>query len=195
MAIDGEENVLVPLPFASGSPPGNVVKLDHATLPRSAKECPGPSNAPRKPVKVSTFIQGQVGYQPTPVGVARDPQCMCWAVSSIFGSPSIAWYDDEGVLLPPGPVGKGPVVGGGFFETFNPLGLAFATDGTLFFVDLHLSVGPGGISAGAGRGALYQVTFTNGIAGPPTAIATGLDYPVSVTTCTPAKQICPAPRR
>jgi hypothetical protein len=195
MAIDGEGDVLVPLPFADGFPPGNVVKLDHSTLPRSGRDCPGPSNAPRKPVKVSTFIQGQIGNQPTPVGIARDPKCKCWAVSSIFGSPSIAWYDDAGTLLAPGPAGKGPVVGGGFVGTFNPLGLAFATDGTLFFIDVHLTVGPGGIGPEAGQGALYQVTFTNGIAGNPTAIATGLDYPVSVTTCTPAKQICPAPRR
>jgi hypothetical protein len=195
MAVDRNGDLLVPLPFADGFPPGNVVRLDHRTLPRSAKECPGPSNAPRKPIKVTTFIQGQFAYQPTPVGIARDPQCSCWAVSSVFGSPSIVWYDDSGSPLPPGPLGKGPVVGGGLVNTFNPLGLAFATDGTLFFIDIHLQVGPDGIGAGSGIGALYQVTFSSGVAAPPRAIASGLDYPVSVTTCTPAKQVCPTPLR
>jgi hypothetical protein len=194
MAIDTKDNVLVPLPFGDGAPPGSVVKLEAASLPRSAKECPGPGNAPRKPVKVSTFIAGQLLYQPIPVGIARDPQCKCWAVSSIFGAPSIAWYDDNGLLLPPGPAGKGPVLGGGLIGTFNPLGLAFAPDGTLFFVDVHLAIGPGGIGPGDAAGALYQVTFTNGVPGVPTQVASGLDYAVSVTTCVPAKQICPKPR-
>ena len=144
---------------------------------------------------MTPFIQGQVPYQPIPVGIARDPQCKCWAVSSIFGVPSIAWYDDDGLPLLPGPIGKGPVFGGGLIGTFNPLGLAFAPDGTLFFIDVHLEIGAGGIGPGAASGALYQVTFTDGVPGVPTKIADGLDYPVSVTTCSPARQICPAPRR
>jgi hypothetical protein len=195
LAVDAHDNLLVPLPFADGNPPGEIARLDHATLPKSARECPGPSNAPRKRVRVTTFIQGQIGYQPVPVGIARDPQCRCWAVTSIFGSPSIAWYDDSGAPLPPAPAGKGPVFGGGAVGTFNPLGLAFAPDGTLFFVDIHLLIGPGGIGPASGQGALYQVTFSQGLPSALAQIASGLDYPVSITTCVPAKQVCPAPRR
>jgi len=193
MAVDAHDNLLVPLPFGTGTPPGEIALLDHSSLPRSAKECPAPSNAPRRPVRTSTFIAGQFFYQPIPVGIARDPQCRCWAVSSVFGSPSIAWYDDTGLPLPPGPVGKGPVLGGGAVGTFNPLGLDFAPDGTLFFVDAHLTVGSGGIGPEDGQGALMEVPFTNGIPSPPAAIAPGLYYPVSVTTCVPAVRTCPTP--
>jgi hypothetical protein len=195
MAIDAHDNLLVPLPFGDGTPPGRVAKLERATLPRSARECPGPSNAPKRPVGVSTFIGGELFYAPIPVGIARDPQCKCWAVSSVFGTPSIAWYDDSGAPLPPGPVGKGPVIGGGAIGTFNPLGLAFAPDGTLFFVDVHLGVGPGGLGPADGQGGLYQVTFTNGVPSPPTNVAPGLYYPVGVTTCAPALRVCPTPLR
>src|SRR5581483_2648993 len=153
---------------------------------KSAAACPGPLNTPKKQPTMSAFIQG---LQPTPVGIARDPSCSCWAVSSVFGMPSIAWYDDSGNPY----VGKGPVLGGGLFGTFNPLGLAFAADGTLFFVDIHLSVGSGGIGSSDGQGGLYEVDFTNGVPGVPTQVVGGLYYPVSVTTCTPAKQICPYP--
>jgi hypothetical protein len=185
MAVDKHDNLLVPLPFANGTPPGVVAKIDNATIPRSAKACPGPSNTPRKQPTMSTFIQG---LQQTPVGIARDPSCSCWAVSSVFGTPSIAWYDDSG-----NPVARPPVVGGGVFGTFNPLGLAFAADGTLFFVDIHLSAGTGGIGSSDGQGGLYEVTFTSGVPSVPTKVVPGLYYPVSVTTCTPAKQICPTP--
>jgi hypothetical protein len=182
---------LVPLPFGDDVPPGRVAKLERASLPKSAKDCPGPSNMPRKPISVSTFIQGQFLYQPIPVGIARDVACKCWAVTSIFGSPSVAWYDDSGAPLPPGPAGKGPVLGGGLFGTFNPLGLAFAPDGTLFFIDIHLQPNDEGVGPAEGEGGLYQVTFTNGVASVPIAVATGLHYPVSVTTCTPAVRVCP----
>ena len=199
MAVDAHDNLLVPLPFGDGAPPGYVAKLDAATIPKSAKECPSPSNAPRKPVKVTKFISGQFVYQPIPVGIARDPACKCWAVSSIFGAPSVAWYDDDGTLLPPGPLGKGPLLGGGLIGTFDPLGLAFAPDGTLFFVDTHLSVGVNaetasfGIGPQDGAGALYEVTFDNGVPGVPRKVYGGESYPVSVTTCTPSKRVCPHP--
>jgi len=195
MAVDGHDDLLVPLPFGDGIPPGRIAKLDHKTLPASAKDCPGPTNAPRRPIGVSTFIQGQLLYQPIPVGIARDPQCRCWAASSVFGAPSVAWYDDDGAPLPPGAAGKGPILGGGFFGTFNPLGLAFAPDGTLFFVDVHLTIGSGGIGPQSGAGAVYEVTFAGGIPSAPTQIASGFDYPVSVTTCTQGRVVCPTSLR
>ncbi len=38
-----------------------------------------------------------------------------------------------------------------------------------------------------------KVTFTNGQPSAPVAIATGFDFPTSVTVCVPAKQVCPYP--
>jgi hypothetical protein len=192
MAVDAHDNVLAAMPTGDdGSPPGRIIKLESTTLPRSARECPGPSNTPRRPIRISTFIQESLAYQPVPAGIARDPQCKCWAVSSLFGTPSIAWYDDNGNPLPPGPVGKGPVVGGGAVGTFNPFGIAFAPDGTLFFIDIHLVAGPGGIGPEDGQGGLYEVTFSSGVPSAPTKIASGFSYPVSVTTCAPSEQVCP----
>jgi len=92
-------------------------------------------------------------------------------------------------------VGKGPVLGGGLFGTFNPLGLGVAPDGTLFFVDVHLTPNSSGIGPADGQGGVYQVTFSAGVPSTPTSIASGLFYPVSITTCTPGRAVCPTPLR
>ncbi len=40
-----------------------------------------------------------------------------------------------------------------------------------------------------------KVTFTNGQPATPVAVATGFDFPTSVTVCVPAKAVCPVPDR
>ncbi len=197
LAVDGSDNVYVPEPGANdpatGTLPGfgRVLKFESSSLPKSAADCPGPSNMPTAQVTSSVFIQGSPGYQPFPSGIARDPSCNCWAVSSVFGFPAVAWYDDGGHPF----VGKGPVVGG----QFTPFGLAFSPAGNLFLVDIHVTCtgdpteGGGGVGCGPAdyAGQILEVTFSNGIPSTPLAIAQGLNYPVSVTTCDPSKRICP----
>jgi hypothetical protein len=79
---------------------------------------------------------------------------------------------------------------------WNPFGLAFAPDGTLYFVDIHLHCDPGLTNCGPATkaGRVLKVTFANGQPQTPTTIATGLDFPTSVTVCLPRKQTCPVPR-
>src|SRR5581483_1884053 len=55
MAVDAHDNLLVPLPFANGNPPGMVAKVDAATIPKSAAACPGPLNTPKKQPTMSAF--------------------------------------------------------------------------------------------------------------------------------------------
>jgi hypothetical protein len=78
---------------------------------------------------------------------------------------------------------------------WNPFGLAFAPDGTLYFVHLH--GGPGLTDCGPTTkgGRVLKVMFANGQPGTPTPITTGLDFPTSVTVCVPGKQTCPIPSR
>ena len=83
-------------------------------------------------------------------------------------------------------VGKDP-------NGFNPFGIAFAPDGTLYFDDIHLACT--GTLTGCGpaskAGRVLRVTFSNGQPSTPTAIATGLDFPTSVTVCGTRGNSCP----
>jgi hypothetical protein len=79
---------------------------------------------------------------------------------------------------------------------YNPFGLAFAPDGTLYFVDIHitcknnelLNCGPANYG-----GRVMKVTFNGGQPSTPAVVHGGFDFPTSVTVCVPAKQNCPYP--
>ena len=79
---------------------------------------------------------------------------------------------------------------------WNPFGLAYAPDSTMYFVDIHLHCGPGLTDCGPATkgGRVLKVTFANGQPQTPTTIATGLDFPTSATVCVPGEQTCPVPR-
>ncbi len=200
LATDDQGNVYVPEPGApdpndpSGNTPGGrVLEFAASSLPTSAADCPAPSNMPTTPVQSSVFIQGSLQNQPFPSGIARDPQCNCWAVTSVLGSPAVEWYDDTGSVH----VGKGPVPAG----NFNPFGLAFTPAGDLYIADIHVScanppsVSNPGPNCGPvnGMGQILRVTFTSGVPSPPATIAGGYSFPVSVTTCDPTQRTCPSP--
>lgn len=187
---------------ATGAPSGRVLRIDHASLPASARDC-GPNGLYSKDqLKTSTFFQGSLQLLPFPLGIALDPTCNCWAIGSAIGDPAIAWIDGQGQPLanrPPIPgtsladVGKNP-------NGYNPFGLAFAPDGTLYFVDIHVECKAGGSAAGldcgpASKGGReMKATFAAGKPSAPTPIDTGLDFPTGVTVCVPTKAtICPQP--
>jgi hypothetical protein len=74
--------------------------------------------------------------------------------------------------------------------------MAFAPDGTLYFVDIHITckallTGCGPASYG---GRVMRVTVTNGQPSAPVAVAGGFDFPTSVTICVPSRSTCPYPR-
>ncbi len=192
LTLDDNGDVLLP---QAGSQ--SVLRFDHGSFPSGPAACPGGA-APAGSVKSSVFFQGSASTLPFPAGIAKDPTCGCFAISSFFGDPSIEWVDATGRPVPghtsvPGEtldqLGQDP-------NGFNPFGLAFAPDGTLFFIDIHITCqnnvltncGPGDY-----QGRTMEVTFTGGKANLPTVVHGGFDFPTSVTVCVPARQNCPYP--
>ena len=186
MALADNGDVLVPNVGTS-----SVLRFAASSLPTGASQCPG-GIYPRSKVHVSTF--DKVSF---PAGVAKDPTCDCFAVSSYIGDPSIRFVSqsgqpeaDRGTV--PGTtiadLGKSP-------GQYNPFGMAFAPDGTLYFIDIHIACK--GLLTGCGPasygGRVMKVTFTNGQPSTPVAVATGFDFPTSVTVCVPATTVCPYP--
>ena len=131
MALAANDDLLVPNVGTS-----SVLRFAHSSLPTSASECPG-GVYPRAKVKVSTFFKASF-----PAGIARDPTCGCYTVSSYIGDPSIVWVSASGQPEP----GRGSVPGttvadlGQSADQYNPFGMAFAPDGTLYFIDIHIRV-------------------------------------------------------
>jgi len=187
MAVASNDDLLVPNVGTS-----SVLRFVHASLPTSAAQCPG-GVYPRAKVQVSTFVKG-LSF---PAGIAADPTCGCFAVSSYIGNPSIVWVSASGSPEP----GRGPVPGtavadlGKSPDQYNPFGMAFAPDGTLYFVDIHIAcTGPlTGCGPASYGGRVMRVTFANGQPSTPVTVAGGFDFPTSVTVCVPAQMRCPYP--
>ena len=188
MALADNGDVLVPNVGTS-----SVLRFPDASLPTSAAQCPG-GLYPRSKVHVSTFVKGL----PFPAGIAKDPTCDCFAISSYIGNPGIRFYTQSGApdtafTSVPGTsidnLGKSP-------GQYNPFGMAFAPDGTLYFVDIHVQC-KGGLLTGCGPagygGRVMKVSFTGGTPSTPVQVAGGFDFPTSVTLCVPATQTCPYP--
>ena len=97
MALADNGDVLVPNVGTS-----SVLRFAHSTLPTSASECPG-GIYPRSKVHVSTFVQ-DLSF---PAGIAKDPTCDCFAISSYIGNPGIHWVTSNGQPEP----GRGSVPG------------------------------------------------------------------------------------
>jgi hypothetical protein len=187
MALADNGDLLVPNVGTS-----SVLRFAQSSMPTGASQCPG-GIYPRTKVHVSTFVK--VTF---PAGIAKDPTCGCFAVSSYIGDPSIIWVTRDGRPEP----GRGPVPGttiaqlGKNPDQYNPFGMAFAPDGTLYFIDIHITckatlTGCGPASYG---GRVMKVTFSGGQPSTPVAIATGFDFPTSVTVCVPAIAVCPYPK-
>jgi hypothetical protein len=187
MALAPNGDLLVPNVGTS-----SVLRFARASLPTNAWQCPG-GVYPRNRVDVSDFAN-----VPFPAGIAEDPTCGCYAVSSYIGNPSIVWVTADGQPEP----GRGSVPGtpvanlGQSPDQYNPFGLAFAPDGTLYFVDIHITCT--GLLTGCGPadygGRIMRVTVSHGQPSTPVQVAGGFDFPTSVTVCVPAKMRCPYPR-
>jgi hypothetical protein len=178
-------------------PAGRVVRVDRASLPRRASDCPGNVYPPGN-VRTSVFFQGSLSLLPFPLAIARDPTCDCWAIDSTIGDTAVAWFDENGQQLTNRAVipGEGITDIGADPNGYNPFGIAFAPDGTLYMVDIHLHCGAGLTDCGPTTkgGRVLRFSFNDGQPSAPEPIATGLDFPTSVTVCVPAKQTCPLPK-
>jgi hypothetical protein len=186
MALAPNGDLLVPNVGTS-----SVLRFAASSLPSSPGQCPGGAY-PRAKVQVSTFYAASF-----PAGIAEDPTCGCYAVSSYIGDPSIVWVSASGQLEP----GRGSLPGtsvsdlGKSPDQYNPFGMAFAPDGTMYFVDIHITcTGPlTGCGPTSYGGRVMRVTFTGGQPSVPQTVAGGFDFPTSVTVCVPGKTVCPYP--
>ncbi len=179
---------------------GDVLEFHHSSFPTSASQCPD-GVYPRSELKVTTFFKSTLENLPVPMGVAKDPTCDCYAIDSIFGHPAIAFFSAAGKELSrPGIRGETLSQFGHDRKGFNPFGMAFAPDGTLYFVDIHIHCS-GSDFTGCGPqnklGRIYRVRFGPGNKPEaPQVISTGYEFPTSVTICVPsdpAEQPCPFP--
>ena len=148
------------------------------------------------------FVQGTGDTLPVPSGVVSDPTCQCYAVSSLFGNPSIVWVDAHGQPVPtrPGVPGETLDQFGHSPSGFNPFGMAIAPDGTLYFVDIHIAckgAGLGNCGPEDMHGQVARVTFgANHDPAAPQVIASGFAFPTSATICVEgAHRVCPFPTR
>ena len=74
--------------------------------------------------------------------------------------------------------------------------MAFAPDGTLFFIDIHVTCTGGLANCGPQdfHGRLMKVTFGNGkVPSAPTTVSDHFAFPTSATICVPSHQRCPFP--
>lgn len=201
LSLDRTGNILLPEADPNGGLNGRVLRLWHYSLPHSAADCAPDGNYPPSKLKTSVFVQGSPSLLPFPQSVAYDRLCRCFAVASVIGDPAIAWFDNNG--NPVASMGEFPgesVTQVGMPGGYNPFGMAFAPDGTLYFADIHIrcsapltNCGP----AGDG-GQIMKVAFSNGHPDPPVPIASGYNFPTSVTIChtnraSPLGGPCPEP--
>jgi len=112
----------------------------------------------------------------------------------------VAWVTSEGQ-----PITSRPTIAGEDLSVFghdptgyNPFGMAFAPDGTLYFVDIHITC-PGGNLSHCGptnnEGRVLKVPFSSSGKPqlPPKVIASGFDFPTSATICVIGHGTCPFP--
>ncbi len=172
----------------------SVLRFARSSMPPKASACPG-GIYPRRKVQVSTFVKG-LSF---PAGIAKDPTCDCFAISSYIGDPAIRWVTKNGGPQPGRVSVPGETIAqlGTDANSYNPFGLAFAPDGTLYFIDIHVTCKDNMVSEGCGPadygGRAMKVTFSGGRPSVPTVVHAGFDFPTSVTVCVPATQVCPYP--
>lgn len=203
MTVAGNGDLL--LPEAGATTPGQlfggeVLRIAHTSLPASAAACPG-GVYPQGKLHTSVFMQGNATFMPFPMAIAKDPKCGCYAVDTAFGNPAIAWYSPSGQLLKTHPTIPGETIAtlGRTPNGYNPFGMAFAPDGTLYFVDIHITCATGTLShcgPTTYKGRILKVGF--GAGGqpelPPKVVDTGFAFPTSVTICVlGGKEVCPFP--
>ncbi len=187
MALADNGDVLVPNVGTS-----SVLRFAATSLPTSASECPG-GIYPRSKLTITPFVSNLE----FPAGIAKDPTCNCFAISTYIGDPAIRWVTASGQPDP----ARGTVPGTTIAELgknpnqYNPFGMAFAPDGTLYFIDIHITCTSGlsGCGPASYGGRAMKVTFTNGKPSAPVTVHGGFDFPTSVTVCVPAVQTCPYP--
>ncbi len=200
LTFDDHGDLLVPVAGNAtvGLFSGRVLRFDHTSFPRRADDCGPDGLYPRDKLRSSVFVQGSPASLPFPESVAADPACDCFAVGSVFGDPAVAFFDEQGHPLPSmGTVhGESITTIGQDPNGINPYGIAFAPDGTLYIADIHIHCRAPLVGCGpaANGGRVMKVVYHGGVPEPPVVVASGYNFPTSVTVCDPHHRRCPTPR-
>jgi hypothetical protein len=118
------------------------------------------------------FIPGDGNVQ-TPGGMVLIPGGGFYVASVLNGV--IGQYDADGKFVRRV---LSPVPGGGLpTPTGNPFGLGLASDGTLYFADIGLTISGGNIGPGDGLGKVRRIRFVDGQPQPPEVMDVNLDFP------------------
>jgi DNA-binding beta-propeller fold protein YncE len=140
---------------------------------------------PSSTVSVQRIVQSP--QQKVPTGVAVDPSCQCLAMTNVFGGTAVAWYHFDGT-----PVSRPTVASS---SAYNPYGVALLPDGTMYFIDIHVTCTASGCGTTSNGGGLYRVTFDAAKHPTLTRIAGNMSFPTSVTVCDGSTQVCPLPTK
>ncbi len=116
---------------------------------------------------------------PTPNGLVRTADGN-FLVSSIING-VIAEYDADGtfvgrILQPP----AGETLGDEPYSTGTPLGIGIDKQGTVYYADLGLIIGPRGPGPGPRTGTVRRIRFADGEPLPPETFLDGLSFPDGV---------------
>ncbi|MGH7785270.1 MAG: hypothetical protein ACRERC_00290 [Candidatus Binatia bacterium] len=176
IAIDGQDRIFI----SSSRGPGGVYRIlgDIPTSDTAAGGC-GRLDGTGKPLADEGRITRELfiaaaGSESivTPSGVVIRPNGHFYVASVLNGV--IAEYDADGqfvreVLRPPAP--------GLPASTGHPLGIGLASDGTIYYADIGLSVGPGGVGPGRNLGKVRRIRFVNDVPQLPEIMDEGLNFP------------------
>lgn len=138
-------------------------------------------------VNKSTFIEAGANGVATPAGLANAPDDGFY-VSSVFTG-VIAEFGPDGafrrtILAPP----AGEVLGAAPYSTGTPLGIGVDAEGTLYYADIGIVVGPDGVGPGENTGTVRQIRFVDGEPQPPVTMAgPGLAFPDGIGVWNPAE--------
>jgi hypothetical protein len=108
----------------------------------------------------------------TPNAVVQGPDGHFFVSSVLNGV--IAEYDEAGTYIRRA---LNPVGATLPYATGTPLGLGISRDGTLYYADIGLETGPGGIGPGDGTGTVRRIRFEAGEPLPPETMDEGLNFP------------------
>jgi hypothetical protein len=173
IAIDSQDRIYV----SAARPGGSGVYRYTGPFPTSSTPEGGCDSTDGTGAPMATGIAKERFIAPsadlvTPSGVVIKPDGGFYVSSVLNGA--IAEYDADGhplrlVLHRTAP---------GFpIPTGSPLGLGLASDGTLYFADVGLVFGSGGIGPGNGTGTVRRLRFIDGEPQPPEVMDTGLNFP------------------
>jgi hypothetical protein len=174
IAVDGQDRVYVSSARPGAGPGVYRYTGPFPTADRPDGGCDGTdgTGAPMvTQVNKELFIRTDATLV-TPAGVVIKPDGGFYVASVLNGV--IAEYDADGrflrrVLEPPRP---------GFpIPTGSPLGIGLASDGTIYYADVGLTLGPGGLGPGFRTGGVWRLRFVDGQPQRPERMDHGLNFP------------------